>query len=225
MSAPTNFQVTGCNSFWKIHCFHFFLLKSLCYQIWPCRKIGQGHSRVIIWTIYDGLESLMLHTKFRENRPAGSGEEDFWRVFTILWAWRLSWSCDPDVANKISFPLPKEAPHKSWLWSAKRFLRRRCLSIVEDGRRTDDDGRTTTDNYGRRRTPDHWYTISSPMSLRLRWANKKVSSFKSRENIQKKSMGQTVQFRILNSLQCPWTNWQWKPEKGYCNFEFQQSSQ
>ena len=25
----------------------------------------------------------MLHTKFRENRPAASGEEDFWRVFTI----------------------------------------------------------------------------------------------------------------------------------------------
>ena len=25
----------------------------------------------------------MLHTKFRENRPVGSGEEDFWRVFTI----------------------------------------------------------------------------------------------------------------------------------------------
>ena len=31
--------------------------------------------------------------------------------------------------------------------------------------------------------------------------NIKVSSFKSRENIRKKSMGQTVQFRILNSLQ------------------------
>ena len=26
---------------------------------------------------YDKLESPMLHTKFRENRPAGSGEEDF----------------------------------------------------------------------------------------------------------------------------------------------------
>ena len=26
---------------------------------------------------YDGQESPMLHTKFRENRPAGSGEEDF----------------------------------------------------------------------------------------------------------------------------------------------------
>ena len=25
----------------------------------------------------------MLHTKFRKNRPAGSGEEDFLRVFTI----------------------------------------------------------------------------------------------------------------------------------------------
>ena len=25
----------------------------------------------------------MLHTKFRENRPAGSEEEDFCRVFTI----------------------------------------------------------------------------------------------------------------------------------------------
>ena len=25
----------------------------------------------------------MLHTKFRENRPAGSGEEEFLRVFTI----------------------------------------------------------------------------------------------------------------------------------------------
>ena len=25
----------------------------------------------------------MLHTKFGENRPAGSGEEDFRRVFTI----------------------------------------------------------------------------------------------------------------------------------------------
>ena len=25
----------------------------------------------------------MLHTKFRENKPDGSGEEDFKRVFTI----------------------------------------------------------------------------------------------------------------------------------------------
>ena len=31
----------------------------------------------IICTNYDGLESTMLHTKFCENLPAGSGEEDF----------------------------------------------------------------------------------------------------------------------------------------------------
>ena len=64
----------------------------------------------------------MLHTKFRENHPAGSGEEDFLRVFTIffkgfyhIWAWWPSWSCDPDHLYKLSFPLPKEAPHKIWL--------------------------------------------------------------------------------------------------------------
>ena len=26
----------------------------------------------------------MLHTKFRENRPAGSGEEDFFKVLSIF---------------------------------------------------------------------------------------------------------------------------------------------
>ena len=50
----------------------------------------------------------MLHTKFRENQPAGSGEEDFLRVFTI-------YGRGGHAANKISFPLPKEAPHKIWL--------------------------------------------------------------------------------------------------------------
>ena len=29
MSAPTNFQVTGCIYFWKIHCFHLFPIKKL----------------------------------------------------------------------------------------------------------------------------------------------------------------------------------------------------
>ena len=38
---------------------------------------------VIILINYGGLESRMLHTKFRGNRLAVSGEEDFLRVFTI----------------------------------------------------------------------------------------------------------------------------------------------
>ena len=69
--------------FWKINSFHFFLKISLCYQIWPCHKIGQGQPTVIIWTNYDGQESPMRQTKFRGNQSTGSGEEDFWRVFTI----------------------------------------------------------------------------------------------------------------------------------------------
>ena len=32
---------------------------------------------VISLSKHDGLKSLMLHTKFRENRLTGSGEEDF----------------------------------------------------------------------------------------------------------------------------------------------------
>ena len=67
-------------------------------------------------------------------------KKKFLKGFCHIWAWRPSWSCDPNAANKISFPLPKEAPHKIWLRSAEWFLRRRCLSIVDD-----DDGRRTTD--------------------------------------------------------------------------------
>ena len=47
--------------------FHFFVWKSPNYKIWPCREIGQGHSRVIIWTNHDGQESPILHTKFNGN--------------------------------------------------------------------------------------------------------------------------------------------------------------
>ena len=57
--------------------------KSISDQIWPCRKIGQGQPRVIIWTNYDGPKAPLLHTKPQGHWPFGSGEEDFWRVFTI----------------------------------------------------------------------------------------------------------------------------------------------
>ena len=82
-------------------------------------------------------------------------EQKFFNGFYHIWVWRPSWSCDPDAANKISFPLPREDPHKIWLRLAKRF-RRRSLSIVDDD--ADAGGRT----------PDHAYPISSPMSLWLR---------------------------------------------------------
>ena len=68
-------------------------------------------------------------------------EKKIFEGFYHIWAWRPSWSCDPDAANKISFPLPKEAPHKIWLSLAKRF-RRRSLIIVNDDD-DDDNGRWT----------------------------------------------------------------------------------
>ena len=54
----------------------------------------------------------MLHTKFHENWPVGSGEEDFLVFFYHIWAWRPSWSCDLDFTIKLSSPLPMDAPHK-----------------------------------------------------------------------------------------------------------------
>ena len=54
----------------------------------------------------------MLHTKFRENRPAGSGEEDFLSGLYHIWVWPPSWSCDLNFANIFSLPLPMDAPHK-----------------------------------------------------------------------------------------------------------------
>ena len=54
----------------------------------------------------------MLHTKFRENRPAESGEEYFLGVCYHKWAWRPYWSCDPDFTIKLLFPLSVDAPHR-----------------------------------------------------------------------------------------------------------------
>ena len=41
----------------------------------------------------------MLHAKFHGNRPTGSGEEDFDRIYNI-WACRPSWSCDKDFREQ-----------------------------------------------------------------------------------------------------------------------------
>ena len=57
----------------------------------------------------------MLHAKFQDHRTSGSGDKDFLRFLPYIWAWLPSWSCDLDHLYKLSFPLPKEAPHKIWL--------------------------------------------------------------------------------------------------------------
>ena len=42
-----------------------------------CREIGQGHPRVMIYTNFVDLCSLMLHAKFQNHRLSGSEEDDF----------------------------------------------------------------------------------------------------------------------------------------------------
>ena len=72
------------NSFWKIHCFTFFPYKSIRDKIWPCCKIGQGQSRVIIWANLLVLVHLVMHTKIQDHQPFGSGEEDFLRFLPYM---------------------------------------------------------------------------------------------------------------------------------------------
>ena len=63
---------------------HFFPIQMQWRPKLTLRKIGQGHPRVMIYMYYDGPASPMLHTKFSENRPNGSGEEDFQRFLLFI---------------------------------------------------------------------------------------------------------------------------------------------
>ena len=119
-----------------------------------------------------------------------------------MWAWRPSWSCDQHRLNKLSFSHPMETPYEIWLQSVQWFLRRRCLKRVDEGQTTDrHDGRTD----GGRRRPT--YPISSPLSLRLRWAKKLPTyhwkSFESMHGETMLKMGWMVKnsgFSLLNVL-------------------------
>ena len=51
----------------------------------------------------------MLHTKFRGNRPAGSGEEDFLKGFYHIGAWWPSWSCDQHHVMRFFISLSLKA--------------------------------------------------------------------------------------------------------------------
>ena len=51
----------------------------------------------------------MLHTK----KSVEIGPPVMEKIFEWYLPYeRPSWSCDQDITNKISMPLPKEAPHK-----------------------------------------------------------------------------------------------------------------
>ena len=56
---------------------------------------------VVICINDTGFKSLMLHTKFHQNRPIGSWKEVF-KVFYHILTWQPSWSCDQHYADKFS---------------------------------------------------------------------------------------------------------------------------
>ena len=60
----------------------------------------------------------MLHTKFRGNRPAGSEEEDFKRVFTIYGHGSHLGHVTSIISSNFHFLVP-ESFHKKWFRSAK----------------------------------------------------------------------------------------------------------
>ena len=81
----------------------------------------------------------MLHTKFRDNRPTGSGEGRFLKGFYHIWAWGPSWSCDSDAANKISFPYPRRLHIKFGFDWQSGFGEEDLLALwtTTDGQQTD----------------------------------------------------------------------------------------
>ena len=67
------------------------------------------------------FEQTMMGMSPRYYRPSFVAiellvlEKKIFKGFNNIWAWWPSWSCDPDAEKKLSFPLPKKAPHKIWL--------------------------------------------------------------------------------------------------------------
>ena len=54
------------------------------FSFFPFKDIGQGQPRVMIYTNFVVLQTLMLHTKFQGNWPTSSREEDFFKVLSIF---------------------------------------------------------------------------------------------------------------------------------------------
>ena len=80
-------------------------------------------------------------------------EKKIFEGFHHIWTWRPSWSCDPDAANKFSFPLLKFG----YDWPSS--FREEDVCIVDDGR---------TDNDKDRRRIMAISTISSPCEIKTK---------------------------------------------------------
>ena len=96
----------------------------------------------------------MLHTKSQGHRPSGSGEEDYKRVFTIYGHGGHLGHVTRNIWTNFRSPILRSLHMKfefNWPCGFRGEDVWKCWR-TDDGRRS------------------HWYTNSSPRSLRLRWA-------------------------------------------------------
>ena len=126
--------------FHKMTFWQFFPYKIIMDQIWPCHKIGRGQPKVIIWTNFYGPKALILHTKAQGHWPFCSGEEDFWRVFTV-------YGCGGHLGSPEKNFVPPTHGGSTWNLAL-------IGPVVLEKKIFKNGGRTT----------EHAYTISSPMS-------------------------------------------------------------
>ena len=96
----------------------------------------------------------MLHAKFQDHRTSGSGEEDFLKVFTIYGRdghlGHVTWT----IYINLGSPFQRRLHMKfGFDWPGRAVSEDEMLKMVNDNDNNDTGA---------------WYTISSPMSLRLR---------------------------------------------------------
>ena len=75
-------------------------------------------------------------TSFLEISPPVMEKKNF-EGFYHKWAWRPSWSCDPDTTMKLLFPLPKEATYTLFGLIGQAVSEEKIFENV-NGRRTGD---------------------------------------------------------------------------------------
>ena len=66
----------------------------------------------------------MLHARFQNRRPSGSGEEDFLKVFAVYSHGGHLGHVTLTICKKLSFPHPMDTTYKIWLWLVERLLRK-----------------------------------------------------------------------------------------------------
>ena len=86
--------------------FYIFPYECIEISIWPFHKKVKRQLRIIIWTNLVGIESQLSHNYYILSFKIPSflvPEKNFQKIFQsvffyyYIWAWGLSWSCDPDV--------------------------------------------------------------------------------------------------------------------------------